>query len=1040
MRLSTTLVRGSVSLVLAGVALGAGAMPAAHAGAGVPPDDVTRALWNTNGVQTYENGQLSALPVPNPPAGVNLQFLTIQKDAKSYTASLSFAGPYSPVGPEQLTFVSLQPPDGPRERISIDGTGATAFWKAQGDLFQPVPGVLPKVVVDAEGVHFSLDAAQLFPGDPAALDWGIQGHLLAPQKQTGFHAHTAQTTIGALTGEGPITPLAGVGAVIDKGLLMLFRPAVPMPDPMRFVSLAAGTNGLVDLTLAAPPVSLIGQSVGTPPFTPTVQQFGINVVRSIDDAGAAYTAAWNPAGSSDGVTVDGNVVHFKLPALGGAASIPDVTAMKAQATAIPISPLSKGGGCPAGLQTFDFTITINDKMLQFTHGDGDVASGPIDPASGDAQLTSPGGRTYDVTLGGPAIFGTHDFQGCHYDFNGFPESLLEIDIPIPQDPWIEPFGQLLDNNTGTGLSVRGPRIRLSSLLTQLNQGGGNTPTTDAVPPSSEAPPSSVVESSPPVSDRVQQPPLPPGEVFKPKTKGGGGNGLLIGGLLGGAGLLALGGLGAVRMKKVRFKPPKPKTRTDPVTGMVWICNDAGRPVRPAFWIERKDGTWGPPIGQELKMTARAEQIYQAHAEMHAATTISENVDDIEDPVRWFIARTAYDLLDAFSLGTLEKVERQENLGTAEGVLDSSITGLWAVGDLFTLGISGRIKENMEANAEQINQFLDVLNDDNASWDLKADAILGITNHMLDGIEEGGKQALIDLTPRDEINVLRNPDATTEQKTKAALTAVSKVAALIAVALGVRAGVKGKGKGPKGRTPPRGPRNPELSKGGVRPALEPGGGKNPELNKGGVRPALEPEGGKNPELNKGGVRPALEPDAAGPSPDKTLGYEPGELDKHGVTDRAPEATGGGMNDVPLEDVPISDGQEPGTRLPGELDYEVDPDYMNDPKDPGLNPATQEPLRDGVNPNDSANWSDQPPVTDWDGRQAMTPDQEAKALEVRAIDYEKAQQRPLTPDEQAHYDGVRDVDIGDLRSRPPWWWDAIEDPQTRAYLEHLRDNPF
>src|SRR5579871_5864915 len=79
-----------------------------------------------------------------------------------------------------------------------------------------------------------------------------------------------------------------------------------------------------------------------------------------------------------------------------------------------------------------------------------------------------------------------------------------------------------------------------------------------------------------------------------------------------------------------------------------------------------------------------------------------------------------------------------------------------------------------------------------------------------------------------------------------------------------------------QTPPRTPRNPDLSTGGVRPALpqEPSPGqtlartpRNPDLNTGGVRPALPPEEGgtgaptpprtpRNPDLSTGGVRPAL----------------------------------------------------------------------------------------------------------------------------------------------------------------------------------------
>ena len=124
----------------------------------------------------------------------------------------------------------------------------------------------------------------------------------------------------------------------------------------------------------------------------------------------------------------------------------------------------------------------------------------------------------------------------------------------------------------------------------------------------------------------------------------------------------------------------------------------------------------------------------------------------------------------------------------------------------------------------------------------------------------------------------------------------------------------------------------------------------------------------------------------------------------------------------------------TKLPGP--YVADPQYLSDPLDPGRDPLTNEPLTDKTYVEDMSE-PDNTTVGDYAKMfPELEPALEAKAIEVRALDYDKMSAKGMTPEQQAHYDAVRTADIKTLQEKPPSFWDAVDDPQTKARLEALR----
>ncbi len=151
-----------------------------------------------------------------------------------------------------------------------------------------------------------------------------------------------------------------------------------------------------------------------------------------------------------------------------------------------------------------------------------------------------------------------------------------------------------------------------------------------------------------------------------------------------------------------------------------------------------------------------------------AETIEKRIDKIDSPIGWFFAKTAYDIWNVASLGTLSRVEQQKNLGTAEGVADSTFTGVRMVSNTASFGLQENIYETQMKEGSGIKS-------------------------IAKGVVKTGEQML----PMDEAKVVLDPNATGAEKAAAVSMGVSKVASLVALG----AGVSGKNPvltGPKGK--------------------------------------------------------------------------------------------------------------------------------------------------------------------------------------------------------------------------------------------------
>lgn len=135
---------------------------------------------------------------------------------------------------------------------------------------------------------------------------------------------------------------------------------------------------------------------------------------------------------------------------------------------------------------------------------------------------------------------------------------------------------------------------------------------------------------------------------------------------------------------------------------------------------------------------------------HGFQSIQQRIDSIESPFGWFVAQTAYDVWDTISLGTLSKVEAQENLGTLSGVGESTFTAARNVSNAASMGLQERIYETqMEEGAG------------------------------IESIGKGALRAAEDMLPIAEADILANPEASAGERWRAAGTALAKTASLLA---------------------------------------------------------------------------------------------------------------------------------------------------------------------------------------------------------------------------------------------------------------------
>ena len=120
-----------------------------------------------------------------------------------------------------------------------------------------------------------------------------------------------------------------------------------------------------------------------------------------------------------------------------------------------------------------------------------------------------------------------------------------------------------------------------------------------------------------------------------------------------------------------------------------------------------------------------------------------------------LVETGHDLWNVASLGTLERVEQQENLGTWAGVKESIGIAKDRIGNVGTLGA----QDNLVAALEETGD--------------------------LSGVPMAISKTAYDLTPMEEIRLFiqEGDQLSTEEKIQVALTGVSKTASLGAVAVG-----------------------------------------------------------------------------------------------------------------------------------------------------------------------------------------------------------------------------------------------------------------
>src|SRR5262245_42573871 len=122
---STARSKGIGRLLLA-LGLLAGPFLLASSARAIPPPPTISAT-NLVGVLGFDNGELSATIATDAPPSADLRSLTVgmvgSKAGSGYQAVLTFAGPYQKLTDDQIVFVSIQRPDGERQRVSLDGNG-----------------------------------------------------------------------------------------------------------------------------------------------------------------------------------------------------------------------------------------------------------------------------------------------------------------------------------------------------------------------------------------------------------------------------------------------------------------------------------------------------------------------------------------------------------------------------------------------------------------------------------------------------------------------------------------------------------------------------------------------------------------------------------------------------------------------------------------------------------------------------------------------------------------------------------------------------
>jgi hypothetical protein len=202
------------------------------------------------------------------------------------------------------------------------------------------------------------------------------------------------------------------------------------------------------------------------------------------------------------------------------------------------------------------------------------------------------------------------------------------------------------------------------------------------------------------------------------------------------------------------------TRIDPATGQPWVVDSNGKPIHPVGWTQYADGTWHAPPGGVLP-----SQILASRNQETEGSTLAERIEKMDDP--YGLAKSGYELLNAFSGNTLSKVDKQQNLGTADGLVESLGHGLWGAGSVASMGLSESLKDAEEKRLK--NQLANPNSNET----------------VLDSMAEGiGNWAKGILPSAEEIETALDPNASEEDRLRAAFTLVAKVANLAAAGKGM----------------------------------------------------------------------------------------------------------------------------------------------------------------------------------------------------------------------------------------------------------------
>ena len=202
-----------------------------------------------------------------------------------------------------------------------------------------------------------------------------------------------------------------------------------------------------------------------------------------------------------------------------------------------------------------------------------------------------------------------------------------------------------------------------------------------------------------------------------------------------------------------WHPPDNWTK-DPATNTWWVKDETGR-SHPASWVQSDDGSWHQPTGQEGDLVQRAENVADANRSqfMNKDRRVADVIDDIENPAAWYVAKTGTELANAFSRGTMDKVEQQQNLGTLQGWTDAIQTGELAAAkigaDMYTMG--------GYSAAEHL---------------------------ATEGLDKGLESIRKDFDPTEEVKAAFNSDQSLEDRVRAGFTAVGKTANAAATLMGL----------------------------------------------------------------------------------------------------------------------------------------------------------------------------------------------------------------------------------------------------------------